>query len=233
LDFYIFILKGSKEVTRLIGFDRKDRNRLVFSIGIPLWQTRYKPGKTIYRLFGLIPLWQVRKKSNRTIYRLFSFIPVLKIKQKNYGRIYRWLGLVSLSDLFSVTSSRTNKVLHICLLKIRFHSNILEIKQLLLSLRDKELRNINNKVSSIYQTREQIRQRTKEALARAKINGQKLGREFGSRNIVHKISAEQIKIIRKRLSYGETKRALAAEYGVSLPTLYNALKRSASQKVSK
>ena len=63
-----------------------------------------------------------------------------------------------------------------------------------------------------------IRERQAEGIAAAKARGKHLGRKAT-------LSAAQVREIRDRLSAGATKAALAREYGVSLPTLYSALKR--------
>lgn len=72
--------------------------------------------------------------------------------------------------------------------------------------------------------RERISERTKEALARVKADGRKLGRAFGTKNKVNK--AEKYKdIIMKMKKEGYPKVKIANAIGVSLPTLirYEAL----------
>ena len=68
--------------------------------------------------------------------------------------------------------------------------------------------------------RELISQRTKEALARLKLSGKKLGRQFGSKNKTHKLDGKE-QIIRRWLASGKTKREIARLLHVSVPTIYN------------
>lgn len=63
-----------------------------------------------------------------------------------------------------------------------------------------------------------IRERQRWGIAAAKKAGKHLGRTAS-------LSAEQVKEIKDRVGAGESKKALAAEYGVSRPTLYAALGR--------
>lgn len=62
-----------------------------------------------------------------------------------------------------------------------------------------------------------INERRKEGMAAAKAAGKQVGAK-------RKLSGEDIESIKTRLSGGESKKALAAEYGVSRQTLYDALK---------
>ena len=64
-----------------------------------------------------------------------------------------------------------------------------------------------------------ISQRTKEALARKKAEGMKLGRPFGSRNKQHKLEGKE-KIIGTLLTQGKTKVQIAKKFQVSRNTLY-------------
>lgn len=66
--------------------------------------------------------------------------------------------------------------------------------------------------------RSMIKERQREGIAAAQAKGKHLGRKAT-------LSAAQVREIRDRLSAGATKAAVAREYGVSLPTLYSALKR--------
>lgn len=67
-----------------------------------------------------------------------------------------------------------------------------------------------------------ISQRTKEALARRKLNGKKLGRQFGSKNKTHKLEGKEDLII-KYLEKGVSKTKIAKSLDVSIPTLYKKL----------
>ena len=62
-----------------------------------------------------------------------------------------------------------------------------------------------------------IRERQKEGIAAAQARGKHMGRSAS-------LSADQVAEIKRRVEAGETKKALAAEYAVSRPTLYAALK---------
>ena len=66
--------------------------------------------------------------------------------------------------------------------------------------------------------RELINERRREGMAAAK----KAGKQIGAKR---KLTSAQISEISKRLADGETKKDLAAEYGVSRQTLYTALSR--------
>ena len=70
--------------------------------------------------------------------------------------------------------------------------------------------------------RELISQRTKEALAKLKLSGKKLGRQFGSKNKTHKLDGKD-GIIKSLLEKGKTKREIAKFLKVSIPTIYNHL----------
>ena len=63
-----------------------------------------------------------------------------------------------------------------------------------------------------------IKERQREGIAQAKSRGIHCGR-------LAVLSESQVQEISERLSQGETKKALAKEYGVSRQTLYNALER--------
>ncbi|XKH00175.1 recombinase family protein [Marinobacter nauticus] len=64
--------------------------------------------------------------------------------------------------------------------------------------------------------RSMIRERQKEGIAAAKKKGKQIGAK-------RKLSPEQVAEINSRLASGETKKALAHEYGISRQTLYAAL----------
>ena len=63
-------------------------------------------------------------------------------------------------------------------------------------------------------------QRTKDALARIKSEGKKLGREFGSKNKKHILDGKE-DIIFYLLQKGTSKRKIAKEIGVSVTTIYS------------
>ena len=65
-----------------------------------------------------------------------------------------------------------------------------------------------------------ISQRTKEALARLKAEGHKLGRRHGSRNKKHILDGKEQEII-KLSAGGMSKIKIARQMGVSLTTIYN------------
>ena len=67
-----------------------------------------------------------------------------------------------------------------------------------------------------------ISQRTKEALARIKTEGKKIGRKYGSKNRKHKIDGHEDEIV-KLYQAGTPKRHIAQIYGVSTRTIYNYL----------
>lgn len=62
-----------------------------------------------------------------------------------------------------------------------------------------------------------IRERQKEGIAAAQARGKHMGRSAS-------LSTDQVAAIKARVAGGESKKALAAEHGVSRPTLYAALK---------
>lgn len=68
-----------------------------------------------------------------------------------------------------------------------------------------------------------ISQRTKEALARIKASGRKLGREFGSKNKKHILDGKEQDII-KLLNKGVPKTQIAKLMNVSIFTIYEFLK---------
>jgi len=68
-----------------------------------------------------------------------------------------------------------------------------------------------------------ISQRTKEALARIKASGRKLGREFGSKNKKHILDGKEQDII-KLLNKGVPKTQIARLMNVSIFTIYEFLK---------
>ncbi len=67
-----------------------------------------------------------------------------------------------------------------------------------------------------------ISQRTKEALARKKAEGQRLGREPGSRNACHKLDGKEQKL-EKMLRQGYTKIEIAKKLRVNRATIYRYL----------
>lgn len=67
-----------------------------------------------------------------------------------------------------------------------------------------------------------ISQRTKEALARIKSRGRKLGREFGSKNKIHIIDGHEEEIL-DLYNKGLTKNHIAKIMGCSTRTIYNFL----------
>ena len=68
-----------------------------------------------------------------------------------------------------------------------------------------------------------ISQRTKEALARIKASGRKLGREFGSRNKKHILDGKEQSVL-KLIHKGVPKTQVAKIHGVSIYTIYEFLK---------
>lgn len=73
-----------------------------------------------------------------------------------------------------------------------------------------------------------ISQRTKEALSRIKASGQKLGRQFGSRNKKHILDGKE-KDILKLINKGLPKKQIAKLMRVSIFTLYQFLKNNPYQ----
>ena len=70
-----------------------------------------------------------------------------------------------------------------------------------------------------------ISQRTKEALARKKSEGMKLGRQFGTRNKSYKLSGKE-DVIRKMLAEGKTKAAICRKLKCHIGTLDVHIKRA-------
>ena len=70
-----------------------------------------------------------------------------------------------------------------------------------------------------------ISQRTKEALARIKASGKKLGRGFGSKNKKHILDGKENDVI-KLLNKGVPKTQIAKLMNVSIFTIYSFLKRT-------
>lgn len=70
--------------------------------------------------------------------------------------------------------------------------------------------------------RELISQRTKEALALRKANGQKLGRKYGSKNKHYKLDGK-LDLLELLLKNNIPKTQIAKKLGVSTPTLYQAI----------
>ncbi|MCQ2571892.1 MAG: master DNA invertase Mpi family serine-type recombinase [Alphaproteobacteria bacterium] len=73
--------------------------------------------------------------------------------------------------------------------------------------------------------RDLISQRTKEALARRRANGQRLGREKGSKNKNHKLDG-QADMIRKMLDNKIPKTRIAKKLKVSVSTVYKHLSKT-------
>lgn len=72
--------------------------------------------------------------------------------------------------------------------------------------------------------RDLISQRTKEALARRKANGQRLGREVGSKNTHYKLTGRE-SLIRTMLEYGYSKAAICKKLKCNPKTLDDHIKR--------
>ena len=72
--------------------------------------------------------------------------------------------------------------------------------------------------------RDLISQRTKEALARRKANGQRLGREVGSKNTHYKLTGKE-SLIRTMLDYGYSKAAICKKLKCNPKTLDDHIKR--------
>lgn len=72
--------------------------------------------------------------------------------------------------------------------------------------------------------RDLISQRTKEALARRKAAGQRLGREFGTKNTHYKLTGKE-SLIRTMLDYGYSKVAICRKLKCNPKTLDDHLKR--------
>jgi len=77
--------------------------------------------------------------------------------------------------------------------------------------------------------RDLISQRTKEALARRRANGQRLGREKGSKNKNHKLDGQAEKI-RKMLDNKIPKTKIAKKLKVSVSTVYKYLANVTSKR---
>lgn len=71
--------------------------------------------------------------------------------------------------------------------------------------------------------RDLISQRTKEALARRKANGQRLGREVGSKNTHYKLTGKE-PLIRTMLDYGYSKAAICKKLKCNPKTLDDHIK---------
>lgn len=69
-----------------------------------------------------------------------------------------------------------------------------------------------------------ISQRTKEALARLKSDGKKLGRQYGSKNKRHILDGKE-KLLLGLIASGMPKTQIARKLGVSLFTVYHYLRR--------
>ncbi|MEW8218000.1 MAG: recombinase family protein [Candidatus Thiodiazotropha taylori] len=63
-----------------------------------------------------------------------------------------------------------------------------------------------------------INERRREGMAAAKLKGKQIGAK-------RKLSSEDVLSIKQRLAFGESKKAIAEEYGVTRQTLYTALAR--------
>ena len=72
--------------------------------------------------------------------------------------------------------------------------------------------------------RDLISQRTKEALARRKASGQRLGREVGTKNTHYKLTGKE-KLIQTMLNYGYSKAAICRKVKCNPKTLNDHLKR--------
>ena len=72
-----------------------------------------------------------------------------------------------------------------------------------------------------------ISQRTKEALARKRAEGQTLGRHVGSRNSTHKLDGKE-QILERMLCQGYTKAQIAKKLRVNRATIYRYLKNTCS-----
>ncbi len=79
--------------------------------------------------------------------------------------------------------------------------------------------------------RDLISQRTKEALARRKANGQRLGREFGSKNNHYKLTGKEA-LIRTMLEYGYSKAAICRKLKCNPRTLDDHLIRMGESLVN-
>ena len=79
--------------------------------------------------------------------------------------------------------------------------------------------------------RDLISQRTKEALAVRRANGQKLGRPQGHTNKSHKLDGKMPLII-KMLDKGIPKRRIAKQLRVSTPTLYDYLENNSKTEIT-
>ena len=76
--------------------------------------------------------------------------------------------------------------------------------------------------------REMISKRTKEALQRRKMNGQAIGRMKGAKNKRHVLDGKEDKII-ALLNAGVTKTKIAKDLKISNGTLYDFIKKQASE----
>ena len=65
-----------------------------------------------------------------------------------------------------------------------------------------------------------IKERQREGIAKAKQMGKQIGKQIGRKRV---LDDNQVMAIKMKIANGETKSALAKEYGISRQTLYTAL----------